>query len=80
MNFNERDFCPYRVTRDTIQEPKFGAVIPLDQIPGEGICNLSNDRETPCLYPRSAELCPLKRNMDLCDKSWAKDAPDAQSF
>ncbi len=71
MKRQESGYCPYRVTKETVQ---FGnrLQVPEDQIPETGVCPMTESGTGPCQYPEYPESCPQLRNQDLCDFSWAK--------
>lgn len=69
----DKNYCPFRITRDTIQ---FGnrVVVPRDQIPGEGACSASETGREPCYYASNVDLCQIGKTQAFGDRSWAKSA------
>lgn len=63
-------YCSCRITRDILQDFE-AVVIPLNDIPAEGICSVSPSRKEPCQYPLSPENCPRRRFGDFCNMPWA---------
>jgi len=60
---NDSNYCPLRVTKETIQ---FGnkVVVPQGEIPAEGVCSASKTGKEPCYYASQMNLCQ-KRNQVL---------------
>jgi len=77
MFFKEAEnSCPFRIDRTTIQEFNQIKIDPR-MIPGEGVCSVSIDRKSPCLYSLGIQFCQLRIRQDFCDKPWvsSKEKP-----
>ncbi|MDD3532028.1 MAG: hypothetical protein PHR64_01570 [Candidatus Shapirobacteria bacterium] len=70
---NIESYCPYRITKETFQFFS-DCPIPEGQIPFEGICDVSHNRQQVCFYVGSqTQYCLLRKNNDFCDRPWVKE-------
>ena len=70
-------YCPYRITRETVQLDTESLRWDRRQIPANGICDVSPSRQTPCYFSGSQTAsCETRQNNDFCDCSWAADPED----
>lgn len=55
------NYCPYRITKETIQFFSDGRVAP-SRIPYEGICDVSHNRQQVCFYTGSqTQNCSFRK-------------------
>lgn len=63
------DFCPFRITSDNCIE--YGIKDPRE-LPGQGICTVSQTRKESCQFPGAmTNYCPRLESQDFCEMRWA---------